>query len=183
TMVHGSDDTIVARIPHEGRHLPVKRKHLRKSAIVRADDGLAVVLRHSRGQVELTGEAAFVAARQLLPQANRRGGSKRDVQDAVGMIERIGDADAAVRELASLRFATVPGKGVGRSREPLGLGDVRRLALEMALHEEQERRALEGELAALESAWRQAEEIAAIADGMFVDDDVASKLDSLKRGT
>lgn len=38
------------------------------------------------------------------------------------------------------------------------------LALEMALHEESERRALEGELAALEAAWREAEEIAAIAD-------------------
>jgi hypothetical protein len=38
------------------------------------------------------------------------------------------------------------------------------LALEMALHEEQERRALEGELAELEAAWRQAEEIAEIAD-------------------
>jgi hypothetical protein len=38
------------------------------------------------------------------------------------------------------------------------------LALEMALHEETERRALEGELAMLEAMWRQAEEIAAIAD-------------------
>lgn len=38
------------------------------------------------------------------------------------------------------------------------------LALEMALHEESERRALEGELGALEAAWRDAEEIAAIAD-------------------
>lgn len=42
-----------------------------------------------------------------------------------------------------------------------------RLALEMALHEETERRALEGELAILEAAWREAEEIAAIADNLF----------------
>jgi hypothetical protein len=41
---------------------------------------------------------------------------------------------------------------------------MRAAALEMALHEETERRALEGELAALEEMWRQAEEIAAIAD-------------------
>jgi hypothetical protein len=34
----------------------------------------------------------------------------------------------------------------------------------MALHEESERRALEGELTLLESAWREAEEIAGIAD-------------------
>jgi hypothetical protein len=41
---------------------------------------------------------------------------------------------------------------------------VRAAALEMALHEETERRAMEGELAALEEMWRQAEEIASIAD-------------------
>ena len=38
------------------------------------------------------------------------------------------------------------------------------LALEMALHEETERRALDGELAMLTAMWREAEEIAAIAD-------------------
>ncbi|HST61277.1 MAG TPA: hypothetical protein VLK84_21415 [Longimicrobium sp.] len=38
------------------------------------------------------------------------------------------------------------------------------LAMEMAVHEEIERQALEGELAGLEEAWRQAEQIAAIAD-------------------
>jgi hypothetical protein len=39
--------------------------------------------------------------------------------------------------------------------------DGRLRALEMALHEDQERRVLEGELAGLEAMWRQAEEIAA----------------------
>jgi hypothetical protein len=38
------------------------------------------------------------------------------------------------------------------------------LALEMLLHEEAERRALDEELSELEAAWREAEEIAAIAD-------------------
>jgi hypothetical protein len=40
------------------------------------------------------------------------------------------------------------------------------LALEMALHEEAERRAMDGELAELEAMWREAEEIAAIADAL-----------------
>ena len=43
-----------------------------------------------------------------------------------------------------------------------------RLALEMALHEEQERRALEGELWLLERAWEEAEEIAEISDNLFL---------------
>lgn len=44
------------------------------------------------------------------------------------------------------------------------LPDVDRLALEMAANEDAERSALEGELAQLREAWREAEEIAAIAD-------------------
>ena len=38
----------------------------------------------------------------------------------------------------------------------------------MAVHEETEREALEGELALLEQAWREAEEIAEIADGLLL---------------
>ena len=44
---------------------------------------------------------------------------------------------------------------------------VDRLALEMAAHEETERRALEGELAELAEAWREADEIASIADALL----------------
>lgn len=45
----------------------------------------------------------------------------------------------------------------------------RRLAFDTAsLHEEQERRALEGELWILEQAWKEAEEIAAIADDLLL---------------
>jgi hypothetical protein len=56
--------------------------------------------------------------------------------------------------------------GIGsESRTPLPrINPVDRLALEMAANEDVERRALEGELAELEAAWREAEEIAAIAD-------------------
>jgi len=44
---------------------------------------------------------------------------------------------------------------------------VDRLALEMAANEDTERRAMDGELTELERAWRDAEEVAAISDGMF----------------
>jgi hypothetical protein len=46
---------------------------------------------------------------------------------------------------------------------------VDRVALEMAAHEESERRALDGELAELEAAWRDADEIATIADALLRD--------------
>jgi hypothetical protein len=48
----------------------------------------------------------------------------------------------------------------------------------MATHEEAERRALEGELGLLEQAWRNAEEIADIADNLLAPD----SFDTLKAG-
>jgi len=71
--------------------------------------------------------------------------------------------------------AAMPSRGLKVQRHPLAkqlaaeekkirLPHPEALALEMALHEESERRALQGELELLEAAWREAEEIAAIAD-------------------
>lgn len=61
--------------------------------------------------------------------------------------------------------------GIGSEpRTPLPrLPLVDRLALEMAANEDVERRALEGELSLLASAWKGAEAIAAIADRLFLD--------------
>ena len=55
-----------------------------------------------------------------------------------------------------------------------------RLALEMAAHEDTERRALEGELYLLDEAWQQAEEIAAIADDMFLPPSIDAELARLR---
>ena len=64
----------------------------------------------------------------------------------------------------------------------LALAKVDRLAIEMALQEDAERRAMEGELADLERAWKQAEEIAAIADTLLPEPGAARALDSLRHG-
>jgi hypothetical protein len=52
----------------------------------------------------------------------------------------------------------------------------------MAAHEESERRALEGELALLENAWKEAEEVAAIADNMFLPAFVEDWMRARKKG-
>jgi hypothetical protein len=61
--------------------------------------------------------------------------------------------------------------GVGSEPQTLLLDVplVDRLALEMAAHEESERRALDGELDELRAAWREADEIATIADALLDD--------------
>jgi hypothetical protein len=103
-----------------------------------------------------------------LPAINRRGGSKSTVQDAVRRIEDAGSPDAFFNE--AIRTGHINRQLLMRSPEgllasyPLPV----RLALEMAVHEEQERRALEGELQLLEAAWREAEEIAAISDDLLL---------------
>jgi len=56
-----------------------------------------------------------------------------------------------------------------------------RLAVEMAVNEENERRALEGELALLELEWKDAEEIAGIADQLGMPESVEQEFDRLKR--
>jgi len=53
------------------------------------------------------------------------------------------------------------------------------LAMEMAAHEDVDRRAMEGELAILEEAWRQAEEIAGIADNLLLPADVDAEFKSM----
>ena len=58
-----------------------------------------------------------------------------------------------------------------------------KLALEMAVHEEQERRALEGELWLLEAAWREAEEIAGISDDLFVPEETDDFIDRHRAGS
>ena len=60
------------------------------------------------------------------------------------------------------------------------LPDLTRLALEVAVADEVERRALEGELATLERAWRDAEEVAAIADSLLLPSGVVDRLRRLR---
>ena len=111
------------------------------------------------------GEAANRAATTLLPAMNASGGTRATVQAAVGRIEAAGSAE---RLIADLGAADDFKDGVGRPGWIGKMPEPTRLALEMALHEEQERRALESELWLLEQAWRDAEEIAAISDDLLL---------------
>jgi len=113
-------------------------------------------------EVRLTGPAAVRAAGMILPHINQWGASKSGIKTAASLLEQH-DVGSLCRQVAltqSRRFAT--------ERTLKGVSAPTRLALEMAAHEETERRAMEGELAELEAAWRDAEEIAAIADNMFL---------------
>jgi len=129
----------------------------------------------------LEGEAALRAAGAVLPLLNRGGGSATDVQRAVDIVEQA-TTPAQLFARAAEDLAGRDGSAFG-SRRKRALKRVpltTLLALEMAAHEESERRALEGELFVLEEAWKQAEEIAAIADDMFIPQSVDDQLARLK---
>jgi len=131
-------------------------------------------------QTDIRGEEAIRVAAQLLPRLNKRGGSQRDLQRAVALATEHDDPsfvfERAARLAATKRSWNKFGKEALVSLVPVDL----RLALEMASHEESERRAMEGELKLLEDAWREAEEIAAISDDMFLPTGVTESLAEIK---
>lgn len=100
----------------------------------------------------------------------------RDANEPAGdaVPSRVDALEVAMSDVQRLAFRltgrTFWGHG-GIGSEPstalLDVPLVDRLALEMAAHEETERRALEGELEELQAAWREADEIATIADALI----------------
>jgi hypothetical protein len=123
----------------------------------------------------LVASPALQAASLFLARANAWGGGRRQVQAAVSRIERAGDPERyfAAAELEARKL------GWGY-QDVWSMPQEIRLALEMASHEDAERRAMEGELAELERRWRAAEEIAAIADRLAVPAEVERKLAGMK---
>jgi hypothetical protein len=191
--IQGSPEKVVAKVrTDDGRILHVRRRHLAESMISRGSDGtIALDLRYKNGQSHFEGPEAMRIASVVVPHVNRWGGSKDTVTQAVGYIEKMGGPARYVEQLAKRAevLTAVRGKAHRFGRKGrlgktglYGLANVDRLGLEMALHEDAERRAMQGELALLEAAWRDAEEIAAIADDLLVPTDVRSSLDRL-RGT
>lgn len=149
----------------DGRVLKLKNPDLKKTRILAVDGGWELMIKKGRKEHVYTGDEARRVGGILASRINRRGAAKGSVQDAVRMLDQHGDPDAVLRAAASRPSVNTFGSKVGMLAS---LPTPTRLAVEMALHEEQERRALEGELWRLERAWREAEEIAAISDDLLL---------------
>jgi hypothetical protein len=101
---------------------------------------------------------ARVLLRRGMVRLNSVGAPEHGVGTAMGLLTEHGSGTELLRRAAVDRARVADGSVYLRVRSP------RMLAVEMAVHDEMERRALDGDLAALTEAWRQAEEVAAIAD-------------------
>ncbi len=153
----------------DGAVLRLKRIDLLGTRLRSSDDplGFSVEVRKGKKTRWFRGDEARRVAGAILPKMNAAGGKQETVQDAVSHIEGVGHPEAFLREIASGdRFRDKKGVPGYVNKMPKAT----KLAVEMALHEEQERRALEGELWLLERAWKEAEEIAAISDSLLVPD-------------
>ena len=198
-----ANERIATRLRHPDTDdkIKVQLKHLEKSRLVPAEipGEWELHMQYAPGwssgftggdaeTLVYRGDDATEIAGKLMARANRSGGSKKTVGLAVKRIEEIGDPEIfmreAVKESERLRREKAgdnPKKLAKATEGSLAKlpGDIR-LAVEMAIHEESERRAMEGELETLEAAWRQAEEIAAIADSLLVPSAVDEFVDSEK---
>lgn len=126
----------------------------------------------------LRGDVAKRAIATLLPRLSPTDGSARHVREANGVIESFSTVHQLLYAMATR--GGVPSSTPGAN--PLTRIPARdRLALEMVLHDDEERRAMEGELAALEQRWRDAEQIAAIADSLLLPADTETRFAALKR--
>ncbi len=196
----------VLKVPGPGGHpLAVYRANLGETGLVaRPEGGWALRLRHARGTTELQGEDALRALRVLMARVNPLGASSRRARDAAEAVAEHGGPERLLRSVALVSGAASEGYAEARAdhrrrsftnpntlagniaptdRGALPrLGRTERLALEMAVHEDAERRAMDGEMAALEAAWREAEEIAGIADGLLVPAGVEEKMAKMKGG-
>lgn len=175
--------------PHGPR--PVRGKEAKNARLTHDEDGdLAVLVPCDGRETLVTGIAARRFLRRLLPVTNHWGATEGEIDRALTRLESEGGSDQLIRGFAGGPSRDQP------AWEPLptnlpykakawhlgSFGYPYLLALEMALHEEQERHALEGELDALHDAWREAEEIAAIADSLLMPNRVEAALSTLRRG-
>jgi hypothetical protein len=132
-------------------------------------------LREEGTIAELGGDAAAFVVRQILPAINDAGATEVQVAAALELTQ---EGDPFAWDPGQARIKPIPrhwnqwGRRDGSTIEELEALPLHtlppgvRLAMEMVTGEETERRAMEGELHLLEAAWREAEEIARLADSL-----------------
>jgi len=125
--------------------------------------------------LDFQGQEAVHVAHIVAPAMNAGGADPDSIHTAVREIEIAGSPEQYFNRV--LKYGQTKG---WRYTDLRAYPQEMRLAFEMASHEETERAAIEGELEQLERDWREAEEIAAIADNMFVPREITAYINRLK---
>ncbi len=131
---------------------------------------------------QLTGASATRVLSQILPRINKDGAVKGEIESALNIIDGAADV-ASIMQQVSVSIASRKNRFAPEERGQTSIvraPKAARLALEMAMHEHDEQRAMQGELKELEQRWRDADAIAKIADEMFLPDTVNDTLLKLR---
>ena len=147
----------VATIRTDVHHSRVVRGRHAYAAKIREsddDDGWVLDIPHRGGFTRVRRPTADTLLSRIVARVNMAGARRKRVRAALIELDTAGYGERYLEHVVRTH----------RARRLLDYPSYARLALEMATHEASERRAMEGDLVALEEAWRQAEEIAAIAD-------------------
>lgn len=172
----------IARIMTPRGEAVMRGKHAGRARLLEVTDTTCSLLtQHSLGESVVSGDPAMRVLGKALAAVNRAGAAASDVRDAVRLLEEGGGPRAFMQEAVRVRTGLASQPGGGRWR-PSDIGELglTSFALEMAVHESTEQAALEGELAALEEAWRDAEETAAIADDLLLPPEIDEALKRLR---
>ena len=132
------------------------------------------------GVATVRGKHAMPLLRRFMPSVNSGGASATQVRDGVDLIENAGGPERFGAWAASQRRVWGARQQQGDTGDLNHIPVAARLAFEMAVNEDAERRALEGELSQLETAWREAEELAGIADRLTPVGAIEKRLDALR---
>lgn len=181
-----------------GRRLEISPEGIKNARLIRDDtvpEGWALMVPHLErnaslpwfegrrevdpGWLVLHGSDARLAASLLLPKVNPLGGDQETVGGAVQWLEASGGPEGAFVTFSRSHLVRMPLDNV--ESKIVTLHAEVRLALEMALHEEEERRALAGELSVLEWVWRHEEMLADLADGLGLPQGLEERLEELRR--
>lgn len=130
-------------------------RHIRRAAVRTSNSAWYLTVAHADGETVLSGPDAARVLGQLLTYFNYRGGSSEDVDRAVELVSRCQSPHAGEPLMNHALAYEVRG----------GLRKLQRheaLALEIAVHEDAESRAAQGELAAMQPVVRDAIERAEI---------------------
>jgi hypothetical protein len=130
---------------------------------------------------QLRGNDALPLLRRMLLHVNRAAAPRSIIADGVQLIEEAGGPERFPRWASTKRHDWGRQQTYGDTGDIAYIPVAARLAFEMALHEDSERRAMDGELAELTRAWRDAEGVASIADSLLTPPAVQSRLDEMQR--
>ena len=132
------------------------------------------------GRVQLYGADSLPLLREYLPKVNRSGAGTAIIRDGVSLIEEAGGPERFAAWAAAKRREWAAKQTQGDTGDFNYMPAAARLAFEMAIFEDAERAAMQGELATLERAWAEAEGVAAIADSLLVPPVVERRFDELR---